>query len=179
MKLQLPAFILLFLSSVSIAFGQESNSDFFISEVVKVDSVDSVSLFEKGFEWFNSVGFKNIDKSQGKISGTSEYNVYQRGVVSNQIHGTISYTAEVEVKNSKYRYTFKNFVYHYHKQDRYGKMVPTGKKKPLSEPKAEGWQKTWDKHKAYTEKQINILIASLRESMQTPKQPSKKREEDF
>ena len=180
MKLKVSFFILFLLLNASAIFCQESVNEFVISEIVKLDSADSASLLKKGDEWFNSVGFKNIENKQGKLSGTSEYYVYQRGVVSNQIHGKISYTAEVEVKNNKYRYTFKNFIYHYHKQDRYGKMVPTGKTKPLSELKAEGWQNTWDKHKAYSKKQINILIASLNETMsQTKAKPSEKQKEDF
>ena len=100
-----------------------------------------------------------------RLSGTNFFSVYQKGIVSKQIHGKIDYKVVLEIKNFKYRYTFSDFVFHYYKQDRTYKMVPTGKTKSLNEKKAAGWQKTWARHKSYTTQLITNLANSLKAQM--------------
>jgi hypothetical protein len=160
----------------SLCFAQ---SEFKFSEVVKADSVKSETLASKAKAWLIAKKFSEIDTSAtSTLKGNSWYKVYQKGAVSKQIHGTITYNLVLEIKDNKYRYTFDDFVFHYHKPGRNQVMVPTGKTKPLTDEKAEGWQKTWEKHKSYTKQQIKILIADLKDSMVTPTK-SETKKEDF
>jgi hypothetical protein len=167
----------LFLLSCKFCFAQE---EFKFSEIVKTDSLKAEVLSSKGKAWIISHKFSNVDTSSASgFKGDSWYRVYQKGVVSKQMHGTITYKLLLEIKDNKYRYTFTDFVFHYHKQDRNLVMVPTGKTKSLNDPKAEGWQKTWEKHKAYSKKQMEVLIADLKKSMEEPQKAIIKKEEEF
>jgi hypothetical protein len=167
----------LILLAVSISFAQ---TEFKFSEVVKADSSNAEDLSTKAKKWIVSRKFSAIDTANVPVfKGENWFKVYQKGVVSKQMHGTITYKIVLEIKDNKYRYTFSDFVFHYHKPGRNQAMVPTGKTKPLTDEKAEGWQKTWEKHKSYTKQQMEILIADLKSSMVEPKKAEIKKEEDF
>jgi hypothetical protein len=92
--------------------------------------------------------------------------VYNKGVVSKEPHGRIRFNVQLDIKPNKYRYSFSDFVFEYYKINREYKFTPTGKEKPLEEPKASGWQKLWNKHKGTTNKEIQNYIASLKNAMQ-------------
>lgn len=147
------------------SFSQEI-PEFVFSEVMMVDSLDSGTLLKIGKEWVVKNGFTSIDTSGlNEVKAENTFFVYQKGLISKQVHGKISYTFLLEVKDNKYRYTISDFTFHYYKQNRNYEMKPTGKEKSLNDPTAKGWQKTWVQHKHSTKKEILLLIQNLKESL--------------
>ena len=102
------------------------------------------------------------------IAGENFFYVYQRGVATKQIHGTVTYRVTLDIKDNKYRYTVSDFVYHYYQKDRNFNYVPTGRTKPLEDTEAHGWQKTWEKHKTYTSEQVQVLVKKLKDEIKPP-----------
>lgn len=139
------------------------------AEVVKTDSLKKVQLYANAKAWLTTKGYKVFvspaDSSAGRLTAHHSFYVYARGYVFKKIHGNITYTATIEVKENKYRYTFDNFVFHYYKEDRNHKMVPSGKEKLLEEKKASGWQSLWESHQKNTHQTITMGIADLKATM--------------
>lgn len=159
------AFIFLYTIFTFTSFSQVV-PEFIFSEVVVLDSVGSEILFKNGKEWVVKNGLQSIDTTLlNRINAEASFFVYQKGLISKQIHGKVHYTFFLEVKDNKYRYTFSDFVFHYYKQNRNYEMKPTGKEKSLNDLTAKGWQKTWDQHKNLTQKNIQLLIQSLKVSL--------------
>ncbi|HYG40146.1 MAG TPA: hypothetical protein VD908_16070 [Cytophagales bacterium] len=157
--------IFFFVIMAFTSFSQEIPG-FVFSEVIVVDSLDSGNLLKTGKEWVVENGFTSIDTSGlNEVKAENSFFVYQKGLISKQVHGKISYTFLLEVKNNKYKYTFSEFTFHYYKQNRNYEMKPTGKEKSLNDPTAKGWQKTWVQHKYSTKKDILLFIQSLKESL--------------
>lgn len=173
---------LLSLFKVGPSYSQGEKSTFRFSEVVIADSINEKTLARNGKNWFIKHKFQNLDSTNANLlKGEHSFLVYQQGVVSKQLHGKIFYKLSLEIKNNKYRYTFSDFTFHYYKKDRNYNMVPTGKQKPLEETEAPGWQRTWEKHKAYTSQQIQLVIEDLKVSLPVNQSDLKTQEvaEDF
>lgn len=136
----------------------------FFSEVVKADSIKKDSLFANASRWLDKMQFneKVVDSVSNKVSSVQELLVYDKGYLFKRLHGKITFSATIEVKDNKYKYTFTDFVYHYYKEDRYHKMVPTGQKKPLEDKKAPGWQALWQEHKTTTLHSITNYVNDLK-----------------
>lgn len=126
-----------------------------LMKVMKADSLDKHLLFRNALKFVANL--KNLDEQfelklkdsvEGKLYGQSTFFVYAQAGILKKISGTITYQISIEVKDHKYRYCFTDFVFHYFKQDRYYKMVATGKTKMLEEQRAPGWQKLWAAHRA-------------------------------
>ena len=161
--------------------GQSSLMDF--SNVVVADSLSKQSLFNNASHWLS--GLKNSDEKTtlsqkdsilGKIEGESSYLVYtQQAGMLKKLSGRVSYKIFIEVKDSKYRYHFNDFVFHYYKQDRFYNMVETGKTKSLNDPSASGWQKLWDSHRSTTKNKMKEYCKQLEIKMaEKPETPSEK-----
>ena len=136
-----------------------------------IDSVPTPQLYKNAEIWMakNFKSPSNYDTQfnlkEGFLKWTTNYLVYTKGMMSKEIHGRISYDVKVEIKDKKYRYTFTNFVFEYYKQNRQYKYEPTGRLKPLEEPKYPGWQPVWNKHKIQLNNTVHQLIVSLKLAM--------------
>lgn len=106
-----------------------------------------------------------FDLLEGFVKCTTSIMVYTKGMVSKEIHGRITYEVNVEIKEHKYRYTFTNFVFEYYKQNRQYKYEPTGRLKPLEDPKYPGRQPVWNKHKIGINNLVLQHIATLKNDM--------------
>jgi hypothetical protein len=147
-----------------------------ISEVVKIDSVKKVDLFQRMAVWINDIASVDLqvtvvekDSINGKMKCQLQFMVYSQTGVLKKVQGAVSYSLTCEVKDDKYRYVFTDFIYHYYGQNRNYQVVETGKKKLLEEPKATGWQKGWDHTKSVTRSKIVNQINSMKIAMETKK----------
>ncbi|TAH26284.1 MAG: DUF4468 domain-containing protein [Cytophagales bacterium] len=147
------------------------------SDVVITDSIFAPQLYKNAEKWAalhlkkQSNQQTEFDLKQGFIKCTNSFLVYTKGMMSKEIHGLIDYDVYIEIKDQKYRYTFNNFVFNYYKQNRFYEYVPTGKKKPLEEPKFQGWQPVWNKHKKLTNNIILDQIFKLKNIMKEKELP--------
>jgi hypothetical protein len=163
------------------AYGQSglplnSSGKIEISEVVKADSVKKDDLFQRSASWLGELASTDLkvtilekDSINGKIKSELRFLVYSQTGVLKKVQGAITYSLTTEVKDDKYRYVFTDFVYHYYSQNRNYQVVETGKKKSLEEPKASGWQKSWDHTKSVTRSKIVNQINSMKIAMATKK----------
>jgi len=179
-------FLVAFLGTSLLMNGQSASSSsptsaFDFSNVVVTDSISKQSLFHNGINWVSDLKDEKTVLSQndsilGKVEGESSYLVYtlQPGILK-KLSGRVSYKISIEVKDNKYRYRFSDFVFHYYKQDRYYKMVETGKVKSLNEFSASGWQKLWDNHRSTTQSKMKEYCKRLEIKMvEKPETPNEK-----
>ena len=76
--------------------------------------------------------------------------------------------AKAICKINHFRLVVSNFVFAYYKQARTYEMVPSGKSKALEESNAQGWQATWDSHRAVTQNKMTELSSNLKSSLIVP-----------
>lgn len=153
------------------------------AHVVVADSLSKSLLFQNAMKYVVSLKnneerfeLKLKDSIDGKLYGQSTFFVYtQQAGILKKISGTITYQLSIEVKDSKYRYQFNDFVFHYYKQDRYYNMVATGKTKPLEDISASGWQKLWNSHRTTCQTKLmangDLLQKTMKEKPESAKKP--------
>jgi len=178
-------FLIVFLGIGFVASKGQSVSavgnTFDFSNVVVVDSISKPVLYHHAINWINNnlkgekVVLVQNDSILGKVEGESSYLVYnQQASILKKISGRVSYKISIEVKDNKYRYHFSDFVFHYYKQDRTYNMVDAGKTKPMNEPKAAGWQKLWNSHRATVQNKMKEYCKQLEIKMvEKPATPEK------
>lgn len=138
------------------------------SDVVVADSLSKQLLFQNAETYVQLLKsndeifeLKLKDSIDGKLFWQSKFLVYSQTGILRKMSGVITYLLSIEVKENKYRYRFSDFIFHYYKQDRYFKMIDTGKTKNLEDSQAPGWQKLWIQHKSLvllkTQNQIKNL----------------------
>lgn len=139
-----------------------------MGEVVLAEGFSKAALYTNESHWFKSLTAEGKlsaiqhDSVAGKSSATFEFPVYLQSGLLKKMAGSVSYHLAVELKEGKYRYSFGDFVFHYYTQDRNYKLVKTGKIKPLEEPEAPGWQRSWNAHRKATLAMVNRQIAQLK-----------------
>jgi len=134
-------------------------------EVTETDSLPAALLYHNALQWVRSLGDVTItkaDSTAGKIDGKHEFFVYKEKGVTKKVSGKVSYAFMIEVKDSRYRYYFNGFIFHYYGFDRYYNTIEIGKKKRLDDAEASGWQKLWDQHRKTTTSKITTEISQLK-----------------
>lgn len=136
------------------------------SEIV-VSSMKKETLFTNAKSWLTDQGFtlEKQDTIAGTLTASNEAPLYDKGYISKKIHGKVKYQVTIDVKDNKYRYNFTDFTFIYYKENRNYRMVPSGKAKPMEEPKAEGWQNLWNAHKRTTKALIENKVSQLKMAM--------------
>ena len=153
-------------------------------EIVEAPTFTKGALYQNALTWVealkgieNKVVIETADVLAGKIIANNEFPLYSQTGVLKKLSGKITYQMTIEVKDNLYRYRFTNFLFHYYKQDRTYKIVATGKTKKLEDPKASGWQKLWNKHRAQTATKIQTDLTELKIQMvYIPVSPTKEAE---
>ena len=146
-------------------------------ETVKADSLPKDSLHQNAKRWLASRPFAVATDSASDgtwlLASNAQFPVYAAGYVSKKLSGMVHCALRIETKDGRYRYRFGGFVFHYYKEDRNYKIVPTGKTKPLEEKTASGWQKTWDAHQRTVQTTMARWTADLKTEIvrQTTPQP--------
>jgi hypothetical protein len=149
----------------------QSAPDFSFSEVIIEDSLNAAALYSFLHHWLDahkySIVPQGTDSLAGRLQAHHGFPVYARGYLTKRIHGKITYTTTLEVKDGKYCYTFSDFVFAYYKEDRTHKMIPSGKTKALREMQAPGWQALWEEHKQTAAAVAQQTIADLKKYVDT------------
>lgn len=167
-------------SAQSLLPVDDSTKKVTFEEIVKVDSTSLMTLQSNAEAWIQK-NLKSdnseirLDSNGGRLSSEGKFFVYTKGIASKEIHGAIRFKLTIETKPNKYRYRFSDFVFEYYKQNRQFKYVPTGKEKPLEDPKFPGWEKPWVRYKKETAGKINTYISSLKEAMIYKKELAEKK----
>lgn len=149
----------------------DANGKVVFYEVVNAEGLPKEALYANAIGWFNehTTDWKEEsgrDSASYRFTASRQFPVYAKGYVSKQLHGTISYRLTLEIKDNRYRYYCNDFVFHYHQVDRTYKVAPTGRTKPLEDPKAPGWGQTWKSHREATVKTMHDLATALKEKLQ-------------
>lgn len=152
-------------------------------DVIKADSLSKDLLFHNAEEWAASLEKEKesetvitfTDSLGGELSGHSSFFVYTQSGVFRKLSGKVSYSFTVEVKDSKFRYQFRDFTYHYYTKDRYFQPVETNRQKKLEDAKAAGWQKQWEQCKIDTHRRMVYLIKDLKTQMFEKEQQATKK----
>jgi hypothetical protein len=153
-----------------INLPKDSNGKITYTDIIIDSGASAQQLYVQAKNWIykhhkSTSKSIELDSATGKLTAKGYYLVYNKGVVSKQVHGAIRYNLMIEVKDNKYRYSFSDFVFEYYQQNRNYQYVPTGKEKPLEEEKFAGFQKSWDNHKLDNDKLIKNQISSLKSAM--------------
>jgi hypothetical protein len=153
-----------------IDLPKDQNGKITYTDIVVDSSASAPQLYTQAKNWIykhHQSTSKSIvlDSANGTLTAKGYYLVYNKGIVSKQVHGAIRYNVLIEVKDHKYRYTFTDFVFEYYHQNRNYQYVPTGKEKPLEDEKFPGFQKSWDSHKLENDRLIKNQIGSLKSAM--------------
>ncbi|HTF81856.1 MAG TPA: DUF4468 domain-containing protein [Cytophagales bacterium] len=135
-------------------------------EVVKTDtSLSKAILLINAEKWAEkNLKVEEIKADSHKIVCVGLLGMSESKGILEKNSGRFTYDFILEVKDAKYRYMFTNFVYNKYTVDKNGKRQYEHKKH-IEEPKAPGWNKLWNKHKATLDQQIRALIVDLKEQM--------------
>ena len=139
-------------------------------EVVELDSIEKETGFRNALKWIKYLPEEQVelikkDSVEGSLAAHSSFLVYAQSGILKKVSGRISYSISIDVKDSKYRYRFTDFVFHYYALDRNYKIEENGKTKKLEDPKAAGWQQLWTKHRIYASKKMAEDIDLLKKIM--------------
>jgi hypothetical protein len=138
-------------------------------EIIEVDSLPKDQLYLNAKKWFSTlnrgaqtVEFVLQDSVNGKLVAKNVLSVFTGSGVLQKLSGKFTYNVVLEVKDTRYRYTISDLIYHEYKPDRYHNIQPTGKTQKLEESKALGWQKLWDKHRKTLDERIREDLNRLK-----------------
>ncbi len=135
-------------------------------EVVKVDTaLKKDVLFMNAEKWTeNKLQVQELKADSHKIVCTGEMLMTESKGLLEKNSGRFTYDFIIEIKDGRYRYMFTNFVYLKFTTDKNGKKQYEHRKK-IEEPKAAGWNRLWNKHKATLDLRIKAMITDLKENM--------------
>lgn len=149
------------------------------TNVVLVDSVTSIELYNRAKLWFATMYNSSNDvlqmdnKEEGLLVGKAIMN-YSPKVFSGseQTTGSIRYMIKIFVKDGRYKYEISNFI-HDPYGNQYGKaslgLITTDVECPNPRPMAKGWSnKVWLDIKNQIEQNTIPLVASLKQKMVKP-----------
>ncbi|WP_183557732.1 DUF4468 domain-containing protein [Mucilaginibacter sp. SP1R1] len=108
----------------------DENDKYIYYQTVAQEGLSSDTLYARGLFFFNAaypkgkLKLSSADKAQGVLIGTGSFMVAKKALVVGHEDGQITYTMRVEVKDSKYRYWFTDFVYTPYQRNRYNAYEP-------------------------------------------------------
>lgn len=142
-------------------------------EDIYIEEMGKEALFRNALTYTSKIkraGNRKARKprlEKDRLSQEGSFYVFKKGLFTDQIHGEIRYTLEINVSPQGYTYSFSDFVFQFYKRNRYGKFAPvSGKIKPLEEERYAGMQDEWMEYKKLTRKVIDNHIRVLKKEMQ-------------
>ncbi|HOY32118.1 MAG TPA: DUF4468 domain-containing protein [Bacteroidales bacterium] len=176
--------IISFIALSSIITNAQTSSFDERTEVITIDSVSKDILYSTAQSWFakNFNDSKNVleitDKESGKLFGKGK-------VALGNLHGSLSFTITIIVKENKYKYTFSDFtstdvmmtnVYHTTPTNgiRYYDFGPFNQEKPNFQGTLHS-KKCWAK----MQQQALIIIDNLIQNLKDFMSKNSKSENDF
>lgn len=155
-------------------FGQTDTTISF-NEVVPVSNANKDQLYIRARQWFNEA-FRNSkeviqisDKETGELSGKGIMDIVLDFKVMGVNRGdhSVRFNCNVWVKDGKYKYEFTNFyVYNYSSNSEIGLLTTSPNcscKLPLGKKRTDY---LYNDSKEKVKEKINVLIASLKVSME-------------
>ena len=104
----------------------DEHNKYIYYKVVDIAGFSADSLFRNGSDFIGIAYPKNKSKQASNGSITVKDKLLTRSVVTFVKHenGEVTYTLNIECKDSKYRYWLTDFVFTPYTRDRYGVFVP-------------------------------------------------------
>lgn len=138
------------------------------SEVVN-ENGSKDELYSRAREWFAKTynSAQNVIQmdDKDKIVGKALMQVYHKAFGKDHISGYINYTISIYFKDGKYKYEITNF-YHTGEYIGDGYTVPDfGSSESMINSKKKIYQKTFTYYLSQLDKNVNILIAGLKQGM--------------
>ena len=154
------------------------------SAVVQAEGVPQAELFVRAQAWFATT-FKcgkcvmqTADKDAGQVIGRGAFEFESATLISSAvIHGWVTYTVKVFVKEGRYKYEITDFIHEGSKSvSEFGVngpfsfgLITTDEKYPEIKHCTKGvCGKNWEKLKRESQSQAYALIASLAKAMAAP-----------
>jgi hypothetical protein len=112
----------------SLAFDE--NDKYIYYQTVSQPGLGADTLYNRGLYFIKTAYPKSklvmvtADKAQGVITGKGSFLVSKKAFITTHEDGAISFSLRVEVKDSKYRYWFTDFVYTPYQRNRYNVYEP-------------------------------------------------------
>jgi len=134
MKNILIAFVCILLAQTAAAqkdsLSFDENDKYIYYQTVSQPGVSADTLYKRGLYFMKTAYPKGkltgltTDKAQGVLTGKGSFLVSKKGFIATHEDGAINYTLRIEVKDSKYRYWFTDFVYIPYQRNRYNVYEP-------------------------------------------------------
>ena len=135
MKNILMAFICMLFVKAAVAqkdsLSFDENDKYIYYQTVSQPGLSADTLYSRGLYFMKTAYPKSklalvtADKTQGVLTGKGSFLVSKKAFIATHEDGAINYTVRVEVKDSKYRYWFTDFVYVPYQRNRYNVYEPT------------------------------------------------------
>ena len=112
----------------SLSFDE--NDKYIYYQTASQPGLNRDTLYNRALYFMKTAALKNkltlvtADKEQGVVTGKGSFPVSKKAFITAHEDGAISYTARIEVKDSKYRYWFTDFVYTPYQRNRYNAYEP-------------------------------------------------------
>jgi hypothetical protein len=112
----------------SLAFDE--NNKYIYYQTVAQAGLSADTLYTRALYFLKTaypkgkITVTSADKAAGVLTAKGSFMVSKKSFISNHEDGEITYTERIEVKDSKYRYWFTNFVYTPYERDRFNSYVP-------------------------------------------------------
>ena len=112
----------------SLAFDE--NDKYIYYQTVSQPGLSADTLYKRGLYFIKTAYPKSkltvvtVDKVQGVITGKGSFLVSKKAFITTHEDGAISFSLRIEVKDSKYRYWFTDFVYTPYQRNRYNVYEP-------------------------------------------------------
>ncbi|MDN5289320.1 MAG: hypothetical protein JWR38_5594 [Mucilaginibacter sp.] len=134
MKNILIAFICILFAKTAVAqkdsLSLDENDKYIYYQTVSQPGLSADTLYNRGLYFMKTAYPKSkltlvtADKAQGVLTGKGSFLVSKKAFIATHEDGAINYTVRVEVKDSKYRYWFTDFVYVPYQRNRYNVYEP-------------------------------------------------------
>lgn len=112
----------------SLSFDE--NDKYIYYQTVSQPGLSTDSLYNRGLYFMKTAYPKSklslvtADKTQGVLTGKGSFLVSKKAFIATHEDGAINFTVRIEVKDSKYRYWFTDFVYVPYQRNRYNVYEP-------------------------------------------------------
>ena len=113
----------------SLAFDEHDKYIYY--QTVSQPGLSADTMYNRGLYFIKTAYPKSkltmvaADKAQGVITGKGSFLVSKKAFITTHEDGAISFALRIEVKDSKYRYWFTDFVYTPYQRNRYNVYEPT------------------------------------------------------
>jgi len=108
----------------------DENNKYIYYQTVSQSGVSADTLFKRALYFVKTayqepkLALVNADKAQNVLTGKGSFLVSKKAFITTHEDGAIGFTVRVEVKDSKYRYWFTDFVYTPYQRNRYNVYEP-------------------------------------------------------